>query len=35
VAGDLAVGGSTIPANYVLPSLLASFVRSIPRCAWT
>ncbi len=30
VAGDLAVGGSTIPAHYVLPSLLARFSRRYP-----
>ncbi|MCK9239764.1 selenium metabolism-associated LysR family transcriptional regulator [Desulfocurvus sp.] len=30
VAGDLAVGGSTIPAHYVLPTLLARFVRQHP-----
>ncbi|SKA76206.1 selenium metabolism-associated LysR family transcriptional regulator [Desulfobaculum bizertense] len=30
VAGDLYIGGSTIPANYVLPELLAKFTRLHP-----
>lgn len=30
VAGELLVGGSTIPAHYVLPSLLARFARRHP-----
>jgi DNA-binding transcriptional LysR family regulator len=30
VGGDLAIGGSTIPANYVLPYLLAEFTRECP-----
>jgi DNA-binding transcriptional LysR family regulator len=30
VAGDLPIGGSTIPANYLLPFLLAEFTREFP-----
>jgi LysR family transcriptional regulator, transcriptional activator of the cysJI operon len=30
VAGDLFIGGSTIPANYLLPFLLAEFARECP-----
>ncbi len=30
VAGDLSVGGSTIPANYFLPALLAQFKKQYP-----
>jgi DNA-binding transcriptional LysR family regulator len=30
VGGDLDIGGSTIPANYVLPHLLAEFTRECP-----
>ncbi|MFP4071028.1 MAG: selenium metabolism-associated LysR family transcriptional regulator [Desulfovibrionales bacterium] len=30
IAGDLPIGGSTIPANYLLPVLLAEFTRKYP-----
>lgn len=30
VAGELAIGGSTIPAHFVLPSLLARFLKRYP-----
>lgn len=30
VAGDLVIGGSTIPAHYIIPRLVAAFRRSFP-----